>query len=79
MIKEVNVKIETDVVEIATLLVKIVDVAKNKGNVAELLPSLIAAIEGVSSIPASWEQDKGVVVGSFMMEISKVIDVLVVK
>lgn len=79
MIKQVNVKLEADVVEVAALLVKIVDVAKNKGDVAALLPNLITAIEGIGTVPASWEEDKACVIGSFLFEVTKVLDVIVKK
>ena len=78
MIKEQNIKVEQDMIEVADLLVAIVKVAKEKGNFAELLPKLIVAIEGMNSVPESWQENRALVVGSFLFKISEILDVLVV-
>lgn len=79
MIKEINVKLESDAAEVGKLVVAIVKCAKEKGDFAALIPALIAAVDGISSVPASYELNKGIVIGSFLLEVSQVIDVLVQK
>lgn len=72
-----ELKVEKDAMEVADLLVGIVKFAKEKKDPAVLLPQLITAIEGITSVPASYKVDKSCVIGSFLYKMSEVIDVLV--
>ncbi len=75
MIVEKTIKIEKDAVEIAKLLVDLVDCIKNKKDYSLIIADLIPAIDGMNTLVESWEQNRSLVMGSFSFELMRLIDV----
>ena len=72
---EKTVKIEKDVQDLGKLLVDLVDTIYNKKDYNQIVADIIATVDGIATVPASWAEDKACVIGSFAYETSKIINV----
>lgn len=76
MIVEKNMKIEKDAQEVGKLLVDLIDAIVNKKDYNLVIADLIPAIDSIATVPASWEQNKGLVLGSILFELGNIANIL---
>lgn len=75
MIVEKNMKIEKDAQEVGRLVVDLIDAIANKKDYSAVIADLIPAIDSVATVPASWQENKGLVLGSLLFELGNIANI----